>query len=74
MSKLTNLITVKLMYDGVFVFVFLLVEVSFLGQVFAHGSMETPLSRIYNCRLENPESPKSAACRAAVEVGGTQAL
>ena len=74
MNKLTHLMTMKLMYTGALVSVFLLVEVSLFGQVFAHGSMETPLSRIYNCRLENPENPKSAACRAAVEVGGTQAL
>jgi len=43
-------------------------------QAFGHGSMETPLSRIYNCFLENPENPKSDACKAAVQEGGTQAL
>ena len=43
-------------------------------QAFSHGSMETPVSRIYNCFLENPENPKSDACKAAVEQGGTQAL
>lgn len=42
--------------------------------VFAHGSMETPLSRIYNCYKENPENPKSAACRAAIADGGTGAI
>ncbi len=41
---------------------------------FGHGSFETPLSRVYNCYLEGPESPDSAACQAAVDVGGTQAL
>ncbi|MCW3478507.1 lytic polysaccharide monooxygenase [Neisseriaceae bacterium JH1-16] len=40
----------------------------------AHGSMEVPVSRIYNCFKEGPESPKSAACREAVRVGGPQAL
>ena len=44
------------------------------SEIFAHGSMETPLSRVYNCRLENPENPKSAACQAAVQAGGTQAF
>lgn len=44
------------------------------SEIFAHGSMETPLSRVYNCRQENPENPKSAACKAAVEAGGAQAL
>ncbi|MEW6144258.1 MAG: lytic polysaccharide monooxygenase [Thermodesulfobacteriota bacterium] len=36
--------------------------------------METPVSRIYNCYLEGPENPKSAACVAAVGAGGKQAL
>ncbi|WP_089717124.1 lytic polysaccharide monooxygenase [Candidatus Entotheonella palauensis] len=40
----------------------------------AHGSMEIPISRVYNCYLEGPENPRSAACRAAVRAGGTQAL
>lgn len=40
----------------------------------AHGSMQTPLSRVYGCFLEGPEHPISAACQAAVAVGGTQAL
>jgi predicted carbohydrate-binding protein with CBM5 and CBM33 domain len=43
-------------------------------KAFGHGTMETPVSRIYNCFLENPENPKSDACKAAVEEGGTQAL
>ncbi|WP_018653572.1 lytic polysaccharide monooxygenase auxiliary activity family 9 protein [Actinomadura flavalba] len=40
----------------------------------AHGSMENPVSRVLACRLENPESPTSAACKAAVAAGGTQAF
>ncbi len=32
--------------------------------VFAHGSMEAPLSRIYNCYQEGPENLKSDACKA----------
>jgi len=40
----------------------------------AHGSMEVPESRIYNCLKEGPEPPKSAACREAVHTGGPQAL
>ncbi|HAU1385310.1 TPA: chitin-binding protein [Legionella pneumophila] len=42
--------------------------------LFAHGSMEVPISRTYQCYKEGPESPKSAACKAAVQVGGTQPL
>lgn len=54
--------------------ILLIAEIPLPNEVYAHGSMETPLSRIYNCRLENPENPKSEACRAAVAAGGTQAL
>ncbi|MFI2643501.1 lytic polysaccharide monooxygenase [Streptomyces sp. NPDC018610] len=40
----------------------------------AHGSMGDPVSRVSQCYAEGPESPRSAACEAAVAVGGTQAL
>ncbi|MFD9977991.1 lytic polysaccharide monooxygenase [Streptomyces sp. NPDC059017] len=40
----------------------------------AHGSMTDPVSRVSACYAEGPESPKSAACRAAVAAGGTQAF
>ncbi|MEV0180779.1 lytic polysaccharide monooxygenase [Streptomyces sp. NPDC050625] len=40
----------------------------------AHGSMGDPVSRVSQCYAEGPESPKSAACRAVVAAGGTQAL
>jgi len=59
-------------YTSLFLFVFTLVILT--QQAYPHGSMETPLSRIYNCFLENPEYPKSDACKAAVEIGGKQAL
>ncbi|WP_231758733.1 lytic polysaccharide monooxygenase [Microbulbifer elongatus] len=38
----------------------------------SHGTMEVPESRIYNCFLNNPESPSDPACAAAKAVGGTQ--
>jgi chitin-binding protein len=39
----------------------------------AHGTLSGPASRVYTCRFnENPESPTSAACKAAVAAGGTQ--
>lgn len=38
----------------------------------AHGSMRVPLSREYNCFLEGPENPTSAACAAAIAEAGTQ--
>ncbi|MEU0101054.1 lytic polysaccharide monooxygenase [Streptomyces sp. NPDC006267] len=40
----------------------------------AHGSLTDPVSRVSACFAEGPESPRSAACRAAVAAGGTQAL
>ncbi|WP_218053761.1 lytic polysaccharide monooxygenase auxiliary activity family 9 protein [Streptomyces rhizosphaericus] len=40
----------------------------------AHGSMTDPVSRVSACFAEGPESPDSAACKAAVAAGGTQAL
>ncbi|MFJ9819762.1 lytic polysaccharide monooxygenase [Streptomyces sp. NPDC101151] len=44
------------------------------GPASAHGSMGDPVSRVSQCYAEGPESPKSAACKAAVAAGGTQAL
>ena len=40
----------------------------------AHGTMGDPVSRVAQCYAEGPERPTSAACRAAVAAGGTQAL
>ncbi|WP_395373620.1 lytic polysaccharide monooxygenase [Marinicella sp. W31] len=42
--------------------------------ILAHGTMESPISRVYTCYLEGPENPQTAACQAAVALGGTQAL
>ncbi|MFE7835245.1 lytic polysaccharide monooxygenase, partial [Streptomyces sp. NPDC057474] len=44
------------------------------GPAAAHGSMGDPVSRVAQCYAEGPESPRSAACGAAVTAGGTQAL
>ncbi|MEU3608181.1 lytic polysaccharide monooxygenase [Streptomyces sp. NPDC035033] len=40
----------------------------------AHGSMTDPVSRVAACYAEGPESPSSAACRAAVAASGPQAF
>ncbi|MDC8759221.1 lytic polysaccharide monooxygenase [Janthinobacterium fluminis] len=40
----------------------------------AHGTMLVPISRVYNCFKENPENPSSAACKAVVQISGTQPL
>ena len=44
------------------------------GPAVAHGSLGDPVSRVAQCYAEGPENPRSAACRAAVAAGGTQAL
>jgi len=61
-----------ILYSCVFIYVISFVLIA--QQAFGQGSMETPVSRIYNCFLENPENPKSDACKAAVQEGGTQGL
>ena len=40
----------------------------------SHGTLSNPPSRVYVCKNENPENPTSAACKAAVAAGGTQAF
>jgi predicted carbohydrate-binding protein with CBM5 and CBM33 domain len=42
--------------------------------VSAHGTLSDPPSRVYVCKNEGPENPQSAACKAAVAIGGTQAF
>ncbi|WP_275956161.1 lytic polysaccharide monooxygenase auxiliary activity family 9 protein [Nonomuraea sediminis] len=44
------------------------------GAASAHGTMNNPPSRTMVCYAEGPENPKSAACKKAVELGGTQPL
>jgi chitin-binding protein len=48
--------------------------VVFTQEAVGHGTMGTPVSRVYQCYLEGPEAPKSAACKQAVAIGGTQPL
>ncbi|MDT0567494.1 lytic polysaccharide monooxygenase [Streptomyces sp. DSM 3412] len=52
----------------------LALTVSAAGPAVAHGSLGDPVSRVAQCYAEGPENPRSAACRAAVAAGGTQAL
>lgn len=40
----------------------------------AHGTMNSPQSRVYNCWKEGAESPDTAACAAAIAAGGSQAI
>ncbi|MEL7060511.1 MAG: lytic polysaccharide monooxygenase auxiliary activity family 9 protein [Acidobacteriota bacterium] len=40
--------------------------------VLGHGSMQTPPSRVFQCRFaDNPENPENAACAAAVDAAGS---
>ena len=72
MNKTFDLVIKRISSMGIFILTALILGLP--SEIFAHGSMESPLSRVYNCRQENPENPKSAACQAAVETGGVQAL
>ncbi|MCG8348375.1 MAG: lytic polysaccharide monooxygenase [Chloroflexales bacterium] len=40
----------------------------------AHGTMQSPINRVYSCYLERSKNPKSDACKAAHAVGGAQAF
>lgn len=42
--------------------------------VLAHGSMGDPISRVYDCYLQDPESPDTVACSDVIESSGTQPL
>ncbi|MFI7699288.1 lytic polysaccharide monooxygenase [Nonomuraea sp. NPDC049480] len=44
------------------------------GAAHAHGTMSNPPSRTMVCYSEGPENPRSAACKQAVAIGGTQPL
>ncbi len=44
------------------------------GQVFSHGSIYTPISRVFLCYLEGPESPDTLPCQDLVNMSGTQPL
>ena len=39
---------------------------------YAHGTVVSPPSRVYNCYKENPENPSSEACKAATAQGKQQ--
>jgi len=43
--------------------------ITFNELAMAHGTMTDPISRVYQCREEGPETPSSAACIAASQEG-----
>ncbi len=45
-----------------------------IGIAWAHGSMSDPVSRVYDCYLQGPESPDTVACSDVIESSGTQPL
>lgn len=51
----------------------LLAAVLVVARAYSHGSTQDPVSRTYRCFLEDPETPDSEACKAAIALGGTQA-
>ena len=44
------------------------------NDVLAHGTVTSPASRVWQCRQENPEQPKSEACKAAISLSGSQGI
>ena len=44
------------------------------GNALAHGTMNTPVRRVYACFQGNPENPTNPACAAAKAIGGSQAF
>lgn len=54
--------------------VFFVVLLPSTSDVFAHGSMVVPESRVYSCYRNNPENPIDSACLAAKNVAGPQAF
>ena len=57
---------------GLCLLIALLLTTVAAAPAFGHGSMSDPVSRSLQCFRENPETPDSDACRAALAVGGTQ--
>ena len=52
----------------------LLGMMTLVQQLYAHGTMLVPVSRVLQCYNEGPESPDSAACQAMVAMSGPQPL
>jgi predicted carbohydrate-binding protein with CBM5 and CBM33 domain len=48
--------------------------ITIIQPAFSHGTVTSPVSRIYNCWQENPQNPESPPCIAAVISHGTQPL
>ncbi|POZ61223.1 lytic polysaccharide monooxygenase [Chromobacterium alticapitis] len=42
--------------------------------LWAHGTMEVPVNRVYSCYLEGPETPQSAACQAVRQLDGAEGM
>ncbi|NRB39016.1 MAG: lytic polysaccharide monooxygenase [Pseudomonadales bacterium] len=52
----------------------LAIATAYSGLSLAHGTMNYPINRTYQCYQEGPESPKSDACKAAKAVGGASPM
>ncbi|MBW1298987.1 lytic polysaccharide monooxygenase [Aquimarina litoralis] len=56
------------------VFTFLILLLAPCQPIFTHGTVTSPPSRVWICFQEDPQSPDSPACEAAIIGWGTQAL
>jgi predicted carbohydrate-binding protein with CBM5 and CBM33 domain len=64
----------KSLYKVLVFLVVCIVTVISIQLVLAHGSMGDPISRVYDCYLQDPESPDTVACSDVIESSGTQPL
>ncbi|BCB75015.1 hypothetical protein GCM10022251_75800 [Phytohabitans flavus] len=52
-----------------------IIVMSVRDQASAHGTMQSPPSRVYHCRFHDlPQQPAIPACRDAIAIGGAQAV
>ena len=54
--------------------IIIIILLTIIQLAYPHGTVTSPVSRIYNCWQENPQNPESPPCIAAVISHGTQPL
>ena len=62
----------KKVINGLALICLLAIVVMVSQRLYAHGTVIMPPARAYQCYLEGPENPTSAACQAAFDIGGSQ--
>lgn len=62
----------KKVINGLALISLLAITAMVFQRLYAHGTVMMPPARAYQCYLEGPENPTSAACQAAFAIGGSQ--